>query len=90
VQQHDDVEVVLHGPPVARLLVASVPEIAGVANDLHREVALRLVLEPDVVGEVVARVVADKDLGDPGAEARREPVEDLGEGGRRVVGDDED
>ncbi len=85
VQQHDDVETVLDGPAVPGLLVAAVAEVPRVADHGDRELALRLVLEPDVVGVVLAGVVAHEDMGDAPAEPCRDPVEHLTEGRGGVV-----
>jgi hypothetical protein len=60
------------------------------ADDAERKIRLRLVLEPDVVGAVVTGVIADEDLGHPSSERGGQAVEDAGEGGRGVIGDDQD
>ena len=64
VQQHDDVEAVLDRPAVAALLVAAVAEVVLVADHRERQLAACLVGEPDLVGRVVAGVVADQDVVD--------------------------
>ena len=57
-EQHDDVEVVLDRPPVARLLVAAVAEVARVPDDSQWEATLGPVFQTHLVGGVLTRVVA--------------------------------
>ena len=72
VEQDHDVEVVLDGPLVGRLLVAAVAEVLGPADDRQRKVGLGCWYSvPDRVGAVAAGVVADDDLGDPCAGSSR-------------------
>ena len=90
-QQHDDVEVVLDRPAVARLLVAAVAEVLWVADHRQRQVARRLlVADADEIGGVLARVVGDEHALDVRHEVARDAVEHLGQRRRGVVRDDED
>ncbi len=76
---------------VAGLLVAAVPEVRRVADDRQRQVVRDLLVpEPDEVRRVVAGVVADEDLRDPGPKRFGDAVEHARERRRRVVRDDED
>ncbi len=90
VQHDDDVEAVLHRHPVAGLLVAAVPEVAGLADQRERQVRHLLVPETHQVGGVVAVVVADDDLADVGTEVGRDAVEHRRQRGGGVVRHDED
>jgi hypothetical protein len=90
VEQHHHVEAVLDGPAVAGLLVAAVAEVALVLD--HRDGERRGVAEPqpDLVGVVLAGVVADHDVVNRLGEGLGEPGQRALEGRGSVVGDDQD
>ena len=90
VQQDDDVEVVLDGPVVAGLLVPAVAEVLRVLDHREGQVGALEVAQRHVPGLVRAGVVAHQDVLDGRGERGGQPVQGLGEGGGRVVGDDED
>jgi len=91
VEQDHDVEAVLDGHAVARLLVAPVAQVLRVAHDGERQVGAELlVAQPHQIGGIAAGVVADQHLLDPRAEVLRDPVKDAGQRGSGVVRDDQD
>jgi hypothetical protein len=85
-EKNDDVEATFHGPPVARLLVPAVAEVARVTNDGERKVRGGLLIaEPDQIGAVLTVVVTHQDVGDSTAKRRGDAVQQLRESGCGVV-----
>ena len=86
--EHDhDVEAVLDGQVVPGLLVAPVAQVGRLPDQGDGQVGDLLVAEADQVGRVLAVIVADDDLFDVRADLGGNAVENLGQGGCRVVGD---
>ena len=90
VEHDDDVQAVLDGQLVAGLLVAAVAQVAGLADQGDGQIGDLLVAEAHQVGGVLAVVVADDHLLDVRTDLGRDPVQHLGQRGRRVVGHHED
>ena len=89
VEQHHDVEAVLDRPRVAGLLVAAVAEVRLVADDGERQRGVAREGQPDVVGVVGARIVADQHVLEGRGEGGGEPRQGAGQGVAGVVGHDE-
>jgi hypothetical protein len=86
VEHHGHVPGVLGGVVVTRLLVAAVPEVAGLALDRDRQLGVGIAVRLGHLERVVGRVVVeDQDLGEFVANPLWEAVEYGRDGGLGVV-----
>ena len=90
VEHDDDVQSVLDCQVVADLLIPAVPQIGRLPDQGNWQRGDLLVLQPDLVRRVLAVVVADDHLFYGGVDLDRNPIKNLGQSRRCVVGDDED
>jgi len=91
VEKDDDVETALHEVPVAENLVAAVPLVLLVLEDLEFGVGVDLlVAESEGEGLVLAGVVKDDNLFNVLPDDIGDAAEDFGKSGGGVVSNDED